>query len=136
MRRSGHFEFGLDRRPMHLGEGERFRRIVDAWAAGDEIRGLAMYWDMVYGYLARLLSADAGLRKAALVVRFESLCDDPAGTLQAVLEHCALPDSETLVKQHAPGIRAPSYYDSSFSVEDSAIIRQETAATARLWGYY
>jgi len=30
MRRSGHFEFGLDRRPIHLGDGERVRRIREA----------------------------------------------------------------------------------------------------------
>jgi hypothetical protein len=52
MQRSGHFEFGLDRRPMNLGDGKRVQEIVEAWAAGDEVRGLAMYWDMVYGYLA------------------------------------------------------------------------------------
>src|SRR5262249_58048855 len=89
MRWSGHFEFGLDRRPMHLGDGDRVRRIVAAWAAGDEVRGLALYWDMVYGYLARLLAADAQVRDAALVVRYETLEAAPAETLPAVLPHCA-----------------------------------------------
>jgi hypothetical protein len=135
MRRSGHFEFGLDRRPLHLGDGERVRRIVEAWAAGDEVRGLAMYWDMVYGYLAGLLASNAGLRDAALAVRFEALCAAPAETLRTLLRHCALPDVEGLVERHAPGIRAPTYYESNFSPEDLAVIRAETAATARLWGY-
>jgi hypothetical protein len=135
MRRSGHFEFGLDRRPMHLGDGERVRRILAAWAAGDEVRGLALYWDMVYGHLARLLASDAQVRDAALVVRFEALCAAPAETLRAVLAHCALPDAERIVERHAPGIRLPTYYESNFSAEDLAVIRAETAATARLWGY-
>src|SRR5205807_778810 len=54
MPRSGHFEFGLDRRPMNLGDGERVQQIMQAWQASEEVRGLALYWDMVYGYLARL----------------------------------------------------------------------------------
>jgi hypothetical protein len=135
MRRSGHFEFGLDRRPMHLGDGERVRRIRGAWAAGDEVRGLALYWDMVYGYLARLLASDARVRDAALVVRFEALCAAPAETLRAVLEHCALPDAERVVERHASAIRAPTYYESKFSPEELAVIRQETAGTAGLLGY-
>jgi hypothetical protein len=135
MRRSGHFEFGLDRRPMHLGDSERVRAIVQAWAARDEVRGLAMYWDMVYGYLARLLALDRRVREAALVVRFEDLCAAPAETLRAVLTHCALPDGEGVVQRHAPGVRAPTSRDGGFSPQDLAVIRVETAATAGLWGY-
>jgi hypothetical protein len=135
MQRSGHFEFGLDRRPMHLGDGKRVCQIVEAWAAGDEVRGLAMYWDMVYAYLARLLASNALVRDAAMVVRFEALCAAPAETLRAVLLHCALPDAESIVERHACGIRAPNYYESSLSSEDLEIIREETGATAHLWGY-
>jgi hypothetical protein len=135
MRRSGHFEFGLDRRPMHLGDGQRVRRITEAWAAGDEVRGLALYWDMVYGYLAQLLATDARVRDAALVVRFEALCTAPAETLRDVFPHCGLPDAESIVARHASAVRFPTYYKSPFSPEDEAIIRAETAGTANLWGY-
>jgi hypothetical protein len=135
MRRSGHFEFGLDRRPMNLGDEERVRRVEQAWAAGDEVRGLAIYWDMVHGYLARLLAADGPVRDAALVVRFETLCAAPAETLRTLLRHCALPDAERVVERYSPGVRSPTYYESNFSAEDLAVIREETAATARLWGY-
>jgi hypothetical protein len=135
MRRSGHFEFGLDRRPIHLGEEKRVRRIREAWAAGDEVRGLAMYWDMVYGYLAELLTSNSRVREATLVVRFESLCAAPTETLRAVLAHCSLADADSVVERHAPGIRSPNYYESNLSPEDLAVIRAETAATAHLWGY-
>jgi hypothetical protein len=135
MQRSGHFEFGLDRRPMNLGDGNRVQEIMRAWAAGDEVRGLAMYWDMVYGYLARLLESDAQVRAAALVVRFETLCERPAETLRGVFHHCQLPDSESIIERYAPGIRSPTYYSSNFSPHDLDVIREETAATARLWGY-
>lgn len=135
MRRTGHFEFGLDRRPMHLGDGERVRQIMTGWAAGEEVRGLAAYWDMVYGYLARLLASNAEVRNATLVVRFETLCAAPEETLRAVLGHCALTDTSGIVERHAPGIRAPAYYTPHFSPADLAVIETETSATARLWGY-
>jgi hypothetical protein len=135
MQRSGHFEFGRDRRPMHLGDGEQVRRIMVAWAGGDEVRGLAMHWDMVHGYLARLLATDARVRDATLVVRFETLCGDPAEALRAVLGHCALEDAERIVQRHVPTIRAPASYEGCFSAEERAVIRAETAATAALWGY-
>jgi hypothetical protein len=135
MRWSGHFEFGLDRRPIHLGDGERVRRILSAWTGGDEVRGLAMYWDMVYGYLARLLEANFQVRDAALVVRYEALRSDPRETLRAVFAHCALPDAERLVERHAAGIRTPTSDESAFSAEELAIIHEETAGTARMWGY-
>jgi hypothetical protein len=135
MRRSGHFEFGLDRRPTHLGDAERVQRIVEAWSSGDEVRGLAMYWDMVYGYLARLLASNRAVREAALVVRFEDLCAAPVETLRSVLQHCALPDAANIVDRWAPAIRSPTYYASDFSPQDMTVIHAETSTTAGLWGY-
>ncbi len=135
MQRSGHFEFGLDRRPMNLGDRERVRKIFRAWGEGEEVRGWAMSWDMVYGYLARLLASESPVRAAALVVRFETMCAAPVETLRAVAEHCVLPDAERLVERHAPGIHVPAYYQSHFSADELAVIREETAATAALWGY-
>jgi hypothetical protein len=135
MRRSGHFEFGLDRRPMNLGDGERVRRVMRAWATGDEVRGWAAYWDMVHGHLARLLASDAAVRQAALVVRFEATCDAPAETLRDVFRHCALPDAEALVDRHAARVRRPDYYKADFSPRDLEVIREETAGTVGLWGY-
>ncbi|HTU93168.1 MAG TPA: sulfotransferase [Gemmataceae bacterium] len=134
MRRSGHFEFGLDRRPIHLGDERRVRRIQQAWAAGDEVRGLAMYWDMVYGYLADLLDSDAQVRSAAVVVRFETLCSAAAETLQAVLEHCRLPDDARVLARYAPDIHLPAYYSTGFTAQELEVIHTETAVTAKRWG--
>ena len=129
MQRLGHFEFGRDRRPMNLGDGERVRAIQRAWAAGEEVRGWAWYWDMVYGHLTRLLDADAQVRAATKVVRFEDLCAAPAETIRAVLDHCVLPDRERIVAQFTPSIRSPDYYQSPLSPAELAVIREVTAST-------
>ncbi len=130
MQRSGHFEFGRDRRPMNLGDGERVREIQRAWAAGEEVRGWAFYWDMVYGHLAGLLAANAHVRAATKVVCFEDLCSSPAQTLQAVLDHCTLPDRERVVARFTSSIRYPDYYPIPFSSAELALIREETTSTA------
>jgi hypothetical protein len=135
MQRSGHFEFGRDRRPMHLGDEARVRQVMEAWTGGEEVRGLAMYWEMVHRYLARLLDSDARVRAAAKVVPFETMCVDPRKTLRAILAHCQLADAEEIIEQHAPHIRRPTYYTSNLSADDLEVIRKETAATATLWGY-
>lgn len=130
MQRSGHFEFGRDRRPMNLGDSGRVQAIQRAWAVGEEVRGWAWYWDMVYGHLTRLLETDARVRAATKVVHFEDLCAAPAETIRSVLEHCALPDGERVAAQLASSIRAPDYYQSPFSPAELALIREETASTA------
>jgi hypothetical protein len=114
---------------MNLGDGERVRAIQRAWAAGEEVRGWACYWDMVHGHLTRLLDADAQVRAATKVVRFEDLCAAPAETIRAVLDHCALPDGERVVAQFAPSIRSPDYYESPLSSAERALVRGETAST-------
>lgn len=134
MRRSGHFEFGLDRRPLNLGDQERVRRIGEAWASGDEVRGLALYWNMVHAYLVRLLESDEQVRSASLVVRFEQVCEAPLETFARVFNHCRLPDAEPICQRWATDVRKPAYRP-NLSDDDLAVIRQETEETARWWGY-
>jgi hypothetical protein len=69
------------------------------------------------------------------VVSFEALCNAPAEQLRALAAHCGLADADRLVEQFAPKVKRPDYYESSFTPTEVAVIEQETAATARLWGY-
>lgn len=129
MQRSGHFEFGRDRRPMNLGDADRVRTIQSAWSSGEEVRGWALYWDMVHSHLIRVLSADAQVRAATKVVHFEDLCAVPAETIRGVLDHCALPDRERVVAKFTPGIRLPDYYQSPLTSAELELIRDKTAST-------
>jgi hypothetical protein len=135
MQRSGHYEFGLDRRPLNLGDDQKVREVLRAWAAGEEVRGWAKYWAMVHEYLACILAADAQVQAASMLVRFETLCESPADTLRAVLAHCLVPDAESLALRHAPAIRYPTYYNRQFSPEERAIIHEETGNVAKQLGY-
>jgi hypothetical protein len=135
MQRSGHFEFGRDRRPVNLGDRDRTDAIRQAWATGDEVRGWARYWSMVYDFVGRILAEDAQVRAATIVVRFETMCAAPKETIQAVLSHCALQEGQALITEYAGRIGHPTYYTNPLSPADVAAIRDETADTARHWGY-
>lgn len=135
MRRVGHFEFGLDRRPINAGDRACIARIVALWERGDDIEGWAHYWNHVYGYIAERLDGNARLRDAAMTVRFEDLCQAPKETLKTVLDHCRLPASDDLVDRLAERIRFPSYYQPQFSEKELDLIGRITRTTAERFGY-
>jgi hypothetical protein len=135
MRRVGHFEFGLDRRPINVGNADQAAEIARLWDHGQEIRGLARQWHALYGYLADRLAVNEALRDAVLVIPYEELCARPREILAAMFAHVALDDPENLIAAHAATISAPTYYQPGFSADELAAIHDETAATAARFGY-
>ena len=135
LQRVGHFEFGLDRRPINAGDAALVARIEDAWRRGAEVEGWALYWAHLYGYLADRLDANPALKEAALVVRFEDMCRAPHETLQRAHAHCRLDAPPAWLEDKAAVIRFPSYYRPRFAEGELATIERHTAATARRFGY-
>lgn len=88
--RSGHFEFGPQRRAECVGDLAAAARIEAAFAAGDDIEGYALQWAESYGAFADALARVPGLADATCVVRHEDLCADPEATLRRVARHCLL----------------------------------------------
>jgi hypothetical protein len=136
LQRVGHYELGLDRRPINAGDDGCVAAILSLWHQGAEVEGWARYWCHIYGFVANRLGASPRLRDAALVVRYEDLCRSPGDILQAILEHCRLPDIEGLAERAAGTIRSPSYYAPGFSPEELDLIERLTRATAERFGYY
>jgi hypothetical protein len=135
LRQAGHFEFGLDRRPINTGDGARTDEILRLWREGDELRGWARYWSQLYAYVAERLQANERLRDAALVVRYEDLCRSAETVVRQVLSHCRLTAAEAVIRAFSSRLSTPDYYTWGFSDADLAIIREETAATAARFGY-
>lgn len=132
MRRSGHFEFGLGRRPIDVGDGAA--EVTRLWAEGEEVEGWAAHWALVYGHVADRLAADPDLAAATLVVRYEDFCSAPAEVMARVLDHCALAPG-SLPEAAAARISAPDYYQPDFTEEERATIARRTAAVAGRFGY-
>jgi hypothetical protein len=134
LRRVGHFEFGLDRRPIHLEDPQTVKQVQMLWESGEEVRGWGRYWSYVYGWLHNRLSADSDLAAATQVVRYEDLCGEPISALTDVLRHCDLVD-DTLASEFSSTVSAPDYYQPDFSDRDLAILHEETSCVAQRYGY-
>ncbi len=130
MRRSGHFEFGLDRRPTNFGDAETARRIQTLWQDGREIEGTALYWASVYGFVANLLGNDRVLAGQTLLVHYDDLCAEPDATLDRLYRHCGLDVPETTRRAQAARIAAPTYYKPEFTDQEIDVIHAATARTA------
>jgi hypothetical protein len=135
LRRVGHFEFGLDRRPINTGDDAATAEVMDLWRAGEEVRGWARYWSQLHNYIADQLSGDEALRAMVRVVRYEALCAEPRAELTALLQHCGLSAEPDFLENAASRFHPPTYYRPRFSTEELAIIAEETAAAAQRFGY-
>lgn len=133
--RVGHFEFGLDRRPVHCGNQIAIDDILALWAAGHEAEGWAVQWAEIYSFLARGLEKDPALRRATCVVRYEDLAQEPRKTLTRIFAHCRLDPSADLLRQAENRLRFPKYYRPKFRKAELDAIRMRTAALSARFGY-
>ena len=134
MQRLGHFEFGLDRRPIHVGVGSQAARIVADWEAGHEVDGLARLWTDVYGYLATRLEASEALREATLVVRHEDLVADPEAVLARVVRHCRLSVRYRQLLRLAEAFRRPPK-GTALDAMDCSRVGSLVSSVAAMYGY-
>ena len=136
MRRAGHREFGLGRRAVDVGDGAA-AEVEDLWAAGQEARGWARYWNSLYRLVAAQREADpAGLGEAAMVVRYEDLCARPRETLEAALAHARLdPPPPAALDAMAARLAAPAYYAPRFTDAERDAIARETREAGGMLGY-
>ncbi len=135
MRRVGHFEFGLDRRPLNVGDTEAGLSIAGLWQAGHEARGLARQWAQVYGFVLDQLEREPGLRERTLLLRYEDVCADGHAALGRAFAHVALELPEERLAPMAARLSAPTYYSDGFSSEEIAAIAEETVGVASRLGY-
>lgn len=134
LRRTGHFEFGPGRRAVRIDEGGAAEVVESLWARGEEVAGWAELWNGIYGHVNDLLSSDAALRSAVMVVRYEDLCARPRRTVADIIEHCGITD-ETLPALAEKRLSAPTYYQPDFGDDQRREILRRTAGTARAFGY-
>lgn len=130
MRRVGHFEFGLDWRPVNPGDSAALDRVLDLWAAGEEVRAWAAYWAVLY----RFVLDQAEQQTAVRIVRYEDLCRDPVSAMEQLLAHCDLPVSPA-VQDYASTLSAPTYYAPDFCDAELRCIAEETGDVAARLGY-
>jgi hypothetical protein len=135
LRRVGHFEFGLDRRPIHTGNDAAIARVRTLWADGEEVAGWAHYWAMIYSTIADQLDRDAAIRDSSLIVRYEALCAESQATLSGFYEHCGLAVDDATLASAAEHLRLPGYYKPAFAEIEIEQIREIAGPVAERFGY-
>lgn len=135
LQRIGHFEFGLDFRPINTGDEPKIKQIMSLLENQQDVQAWACYWSQIHDYVADRLEANPSLQQATMVVRFEDLCESPQTTIQTMMDHCNLKAGEAIVREFTEKIKLPSYYKQKFSDEELDIIKQETHQTASRFGY-
>lgn len=133
--RQGHFEFGLDRRPLNSGNTEEIKQVMNAWNEGEEIKGWALYWSHTYSYLSQTIKNNPELEDACKIIRYEDMCDKPAHMIEEIAQHCALKPDNQLINEQAKKICEPQYYDVDLSDRDIELIKTITHDTASYFGY-
>jgi hypothetical protein len=133
--RAGHFEFGLDRVPVHCGNEDATNTIAAFWAEGKEAEGWALQWAEVYGYLAERFEANPALAEAVLVVRYEDLCREPSSAMRQIFDHCRLEPDEDLTALAEAQLHSPDYYRPDFTQTELRGIYKLTADVAHYYGY-
>ena len=128
MRHSRHFEFGRDRRPLHLGEAAETAEIIAAWRAGDEIAGWARYWAAIHRHLLAEVTRENAAGGRILLVDYDALCAAPEAGLTRIFRHCGLPVTADEIADLAADLAVGDYYAQPFDGAAAATIADQTAA--------
>lgn len=127
MQNVGHFEFGLDRRVVNLGNEEKINEIKSCWETGEEVKGWALYWDYCYSFILRLIENNPEIN--IKLIPYEDFCSDPQNLLKDIFSFCELENSGQLIEEWAQKIKSPSYYSYEYSEGELRRIENITKAT-------
>lgn len=128
----GHREFGLGRRAIDVGDTARLVEINTAWEKGEEVRGWALYWNMVYHYIAGRLEQNPALKAQTLIVHYEALCQQPHETLRAIAAHIGV--AENAFSNWEKKLHMPDYYQTALNGDEINLIQSISTKIAKSLG--
>jgi len=122
---SGHFEFGARRNAIHFGDNDRHDAITEAWSAGREAEGWALYWAQTYGFLLDQARDHPEFARASLFVSYEHLCAEPGATIDRITTHCELEQTvfQDTRAYYCQNLSLPEYYKPDFTAAETEVIR-------------
>jgi hypothetical protein len=126
MQHVGHYEFGLDLRPITVASMDTVASVQALWQSDNAVQGWARYWALIYNHVCDLLEAHEHVRKNTIVVHYDDLCRWSKDTLQRLYTLCELDNDEACLALQAEKLSPPSYYAIPFTDEEKRTIAQET----------
>ncbi|MFW9834166.1 MAG: sulfotransferase [Candidatus Thorarchaeota archaeon] len=133
----GHREFGSAKFCINFDNTKLVQEIRKDWTSKETyVQGWAKYWASVYSYVHKTLKQNQRLAKAAIVVKYETLCESPAETIDRIFEHAELDVSKFKRKQeYVESLRPPSYYSVQYTDDEKESIRKFAGPVAKLFDY-
>lgn len=134
MRRHGHFEFGVDFRPIFFDSSETTARIQELWKEDDLVSAYATYWKDAHEYVLREIIGHPTLPQQVKTISYEALCDDSESVLRDLCEFCEI-DSNDLIRVWAPKLDRPDYYQVDLTSSEVNTVNRETKSTFEKFGF-
>lgn len=128
---AGHYEFGLGRKALNLGNSDIVTQIRNFWQnKEEEHKGWGLLWKEVYGYVVENILQNKDLKDDVLLVDYNKLCDDPEKEMAKIYEFCSLPYNKGLIEAISFEISKPDYYEMGLNGEE---IKEIEYFTSRIY---
>jgi len=133
----GHREFGTGKVCINVGDTNLVKEIREHWSNKRlYVKGWAKYWASLYAHVYKTLEQDQKLAKSVLIVRYETLCEKPAATIDRIFEHAELDVTKFKQKQeYVESLRPPSYYSVQYTDEERNSIIEFAGPVAKHFDY-
>jgi hypothetical protein len=137
LKASGHFEFGKIRKIIEFDNSNEANKILDLWNNGDEIKGWARYWNYLYRNILEQVESSTEIKKAVCFVKYEDLCINSEPTIDIILNHCQLDNSnfKQIKAKYTTRLSLPQYYQIDFNRREIEEIIQLTQEVATRFNY-
>lgn len=130
MQRAGHFEFGLDRRPVNVGQAEDSTLIREYFESGRDAEGYAEQWRVIYRYVNEIQS-----RANVKLVFYEKLCANADEVLTDLYQWLGLEAEPAQHQSWQQRFSLPEYREPILSSEDGQTVWHITGDVAQSLGY-
>ncbi len=126
MQRCGHYEFGLDFRPVNTGNAAAVAEIMEHWRAGQYVQAYGIYWREMHAWIVQ---AQARYGGSMAVVSYEALCSRPQEILSELSAWGDLGLTKEEITLRAGGLSLPGYYIPDMATQEQEHLRRLTADT-------
>ncbi len=134
---SGHFEFGAIRKVIEFGSPEDSQKVLNYWSNVEEIKGWSIYWNYLYKSLIEQVESSIEVKNAVLFIKYEDLCIDSDTTIDNILNHCQLDNSNfnEIKAKYSSRLSLPKYYQPDFNSSQINEIIQITQEVGSKFDY-
>ena len=133
----GHREFGSAKMCINIDNTELVKEIRKDWTNKKTyVMGWAKYWASVYSHMHQTLQKNKKIADSSLVVRYETLCESPAETIDQIFNHVELDVRKFKKKpEYVKSLHPPAYYSVEYTDEEKESIRKFCGPVAKLYDY-